>query len=114
MPHDTLELSDEQREQVREMLAKFSTKKSTQAADAGIAKQGPDPARPRPSGIRSTVGSTVEWHELTPKTRRYTFVRDTRALFVPFILDSIRTSTHEIRQMVEVHRTRPSPRKMTR
>ena len=100
MPHETLELSDEQREQVREMLAKFSTKKSTQVQMQALqnqdqTQQDPDPLESAP------VGTTVEWHELTPKTRRYTFVRDTRALFVPFILDSIRTSKHEIRQMVE-------------
>jgi hypothetical protein len=98
MSQETLELTDEQREQVREMLAKFSTKKSTQVQTLhaqDCTQQDPDPLETAPPG------STVEWHELTPKTRRYTFVRDTRALFVPYILDGIRTSKNEIRQLVE-------------
>ena len=100
MSQDTLELSDEQREQVREMLAKFSTKKSTQTRMQTLQHQ--DRVQQDPDPLESAApGATVEWHELTPKTRRYTFVRDTRALFVPYILDGIRTSAHEIRQMVE-------------
>jgi hypothetical protein len=98
MSHESLELTDEQREQVREMLAKFSTKKSTQVQTL----QTRDWTQPDPDPLETAPpGSTVEWHELTPKTRRYTFVRDTRALFVPYILDGIRTSKNEIRQLVE-------------
>ena len=100
MSHETLELSEDQREEVRQMLSKFSTKKTTQTQMQTL--QNKDQTQQDPDPLESAApGSTVEWHELTPKTRRYTFVRDTRALFVPYILDSIRTSTHEIRQMVE-------------
>lgn len=98
MSDETLELSDEQREEVRQMLSKFANKKSSQAPTSqqqNGSRQDPDPLESAPPG------STVEWHELTPKTRRYTFVRDTRAMFVPYILDGLRTSKEEIRQLVE-------------
>lgn len=98
MSDETLELSDEQREEVRQMLSKFANKKSSQAPTSqqqNGTRQDPDPLESAPPG------STVEWHELTPKTRRYTFVRDTRAMFVPYILDGLRTSKEEIRQLVE-------------
>lgn len=98
MSDETLELSDEQREEVRQMLSKFANKKSSQAPTSqqqNGTRQDPDPLESAPPG------STVEWQELTPKTRRYTFVRDTRAMFVPYILDGLRTSKEEIRQLVE-------------
>lgn len=100
MADDILELSDEQREEVRRLLSKYSNQKSSQ--DQCPTSQQRDLSREDPDPLESAQpGSTVEWHELTPKTRRYTFVRDTRAMFVPYILDSIRTSKEEIRQMVE-------------
>ena len=37
----------------------------------------------------SEPGTRISWNDLTPKTRRYTFVRETRAIFVPYILDKI-------------------------
>lgn len=100
MSDQILELSDEQREEVRQMLSKFSNKKSSQLQrqtlqHADTLQTNLDPLESAPPG------STVEWHELTPKTRRYTFVRETRALFVPYILDGTRTSKNEIRQLVE-------------
>ncbi len=100
MSDQILELSDDQREEVRQMLSKFSNKKSSQLQrqtlqHQDLLQQNPDPLETAPPG------STVEWHELTPKTRRYTFVRDTRALFVPYILDQIRTSQTELARLVE-------------
>ena len=47
------------------------------------------------------AGDTVEWHELTAKTRRYSFVRETRATFVPYILDKIRLSMKELKLLIE-------------
>lgn len=100
MSRETLELTEEQREEVRKMLSKFSTKKTTQEQMQALQSQ--DQTQTDPDPLESAPpGSTVEWHELTPKTRRYTFVRDTRALFVPYILDSIQTSKQDIKQMVE-------------
>ena len=100
MSDDILELTDEQREEVRQMLSKYANQKSSQVPNQTPQQQ--DLSREDPDPLESArPGSTVEWHELTPKTRRYTFVRDTRAMFVPYILDGLRTSKEEIRQMVE-------------
>ena len=90
-----LELSDEQREEVRLMLAKFGNKKakqkqikSQQAQEQTIAD--PDPLE------EAKPGETVEWTELNAKTRRYAFVRESRALFAPFIIDKIPLTTEEL------------------
>lgn len=90
-----LELSDEQREEVRQMLAKFGNKKAKQKE---IKKQqaqeqkivDPDPLED------AKPGETVEWTELNAKTRRYAFVRETRALFAPFIIDKIPLTIEEL------------------
>lgn len=84
-----LELSDDQRENVRALLSKFSGKKSSEKKQKNIREQDqkisldPDPLEESPPG------STIEWEELTPKTRRYAFVRETYVRFVPYILDKI-------------------------
>lgn len=84
-----LELSDEQRENVRALLSKFSGKKTTEKKRKQIQEQDkkisddPDPLE------ESTPGTTIEWDELTPKTRRYAFVRETYVMLVPYILDKI-------------------------
>lgn len=90
-----LELSDEQREEVRLMLEKFGTKKTNQKKQKHAQQKDqrvidPDPLETSPAG------TTVEWHELTPKTRRYTAVRESRALFVPLILDKIVITLDEL------------------
>lgn len=94
-----LELSDEQREDVRKMLEKFGTKKKKQASQK-LAQQN-DTRRVDPDPLESSpTGSTIEWHELTPKTRRYQFVRESRALFVPYILDKVLLSEEKLEVMV--------------
>ena len=94
-----LELSDTQREEVRLMLEKYSGKKTTQHVQQQIQaddrQHDPDPletARP---------GETIEWSELTSKTRRYSFVRETRALFVPLILDQIQIDMDHLNELIE-------------
>ena len=84
-----LELSDKDREDVRALLSKFSGKKTTEKKRKRIQEQDkkvsldPDPLE------ESTPGTTIEWDELTPKTRRYAFVRETYVRLVPYILDKI-------------------------
>jgi hypothetical protein len=90
-----LELTDEQRENVRKMLEKFGAKKDKQSKQAKSQqldqhKVDPDPLESSPPG------STIEWHELTPKTRRYAFVKETRAHFVPYILDKLPMTETEL------------------
>ena len=95
-----LELSDEQREEVRQMLSKFGNKKAKQKEakqqqQQDICEIDPDPLELSPPG------STIEWAELTPKTRRYSFVRETRARFVPYILDMVPISTEELNVLIK-------------
>jgi len=95
-----LELSDQQREEVRLMLEKYSGKKTKQTVQQKIQSddlkiEDPDPLE------TAKPGETVEWSELTPKTRRYTFVRETRALFAPLIMDQIQISTEYLNELIE-------------
>lgn len=94
-----LELSDEQREEVRLMLEKFGAKKDKQKKQKQAQQMNQRTVDPDPIET-SPTGSTIEWHELTPKTRRYTFVRETRGLFVPLILDKITITLDELNEMV--------------
>jgi len=96
-----LELSDKQREEVRQMLATFGAKKDKQKeiqqqqrADQRLID--PDPLEESPSG------STIEWTELTAKTRRYPIVRETRATFTPYIIDRIPLSLAELNRHIEL------------
>jgi hypothetical protein len=83
-----LDLSDEQREEVRKMLEKFSGKKEKQKKQNSALKK--DNLLLEPDPLESAApGETVEWSDLTPKTRRYPFVRETRGIFAPLILDKI-------------------------
>ena len=91
-----LELSDEQREEVRQMLSKFGNKKTKQKEAKQQQQQDINEIDPDPLEL-SPPGSTIEWAELTPKTRRYSFVRETRARFVPYILDMVPISTKELK-----------------
>ena len=95
-----LELSDHQREEVRLMLEKYSGKKTKQTVQQKIQSddlkiEDPDPLE------TAKPGETVEWSELTPKTRRYSFVRETRALFAPLIMDQIQISTEYLNELIE-------------
>ena len=86
MSGENLELSIEQQAEVRAMLTMFADAKSVQLnkrkqhdfteIDIDIIQE-------------SEPGARISWNDLTPKTRRYTFVRESRATFVPYILDKI-------------------------
>tara|TARA_B100001059_G_scaffold147213_1_gene147090 strand:- start:990 stop:1439 length:450 start_codon:yes stop_codon:yes gene_type:complete len=95
-----LELSDEQREEVRLMLEKFGAKKEKQQQQSQAQRKDQRVVDPDPLET-SPPGSTVEWHELTAKTRRYTAVRESRALFVPLILDNIVITMDELNAKVK-------------
>jgi hypothetical protein len=95
-----LELSDEQREEVRQMLSKFGNKKAKQKEAKQQQQQDISEIDPDPLEL-SPPGSTIEWAELTPKTRRYSFVRETRARFVPYILDMVPISTEELNVLIK-------------
>ena len=100
MSEAQLELNDKQREEVRMMLEKYSGKKQqqqqqTKVAAEDIQKLDPDPLE------SANPGETVTWEELTPKTRRYAFVRETRAIFAPLIFDKISISKEELVEFVK-------------
>lgn len=95
----SLELSDEQREEVRAMLEKYSGKKKKQQQQQTLQNKHQMAIDPDPLEL-AKPGETVEWSSLTPKTRRYAFVKETRALFVPRILDKILVTKEEIELFV--------------
>lgn len=83
-----LELTDDQREEVRSLLSKFGGKKTKEKKRRQIREQEAKKSDPDPLE-ESPPGTTIEWDQLTPKTRRYAFVRETYVMFVPYILDQI-------------------------
>ena len=95
-----LELSDEQREEVRKMLEQFGAKKDNQKKQKQAQQKDQRVVDSDPLET-SPPGTTIEWHELTPKTRRYTAVRESRALFVPLILDKIVVSLDELNARID-------------
>lgn len=100
MAEANLELSDEQREEVRQMLSQFSSKKSSVTQQANLQREDSFSNDPDPLEL-AEAGASIDWTELTAKTRRYTFVRETRAVFVPYILDSLRITLEELTHKVE-------------
>lgn len=99
MQQAQLELSDDQREEVRKMLEKYSGKKQKQKKQKQIQKEDEKKIDPDPLET-AKPGETVTWTQLTPKTRRYAFVRETRALFAPLIIDKISITMDELNEMV--------------
>lgn len=99
MQNDQLELSDTQREEVRQMLEKYSGKKQKQSKQKQIQQDDIQKLDPDPLEL-AKPGETVTWQQLTSKTRRYAFVRETRALFAPLIMDKITIATEELNEMI--------------
>ena len=95
-----LELSDEQREDVRKLLSTFSNKKAEDAKQQNRQRRDAVQLDPDPLEV-AKAGEMVEWQELTAKTRRYSFVRETRATFVPYILDKVRLSMKKLMSLIE-------------
>ena len=95
-----LELTDEQREEVRAMLAKYSNKKQEEKRVTQIQTKVANESDPDPLEL-AKPGETIEWHQLTAKTRRYSFVRETTSLFLPLILDKIPISLEQLKQWTD-------------
>tara|TARA_B100000795_G_scaffold14560_1_gene9903 strand:+ start:356 stop:796 length:441 start_codon:yes stop_codon:yes gene_type:complete len=87
MSEETLQLTVEEQAEVRALLKSF-------AVGTDVTKSG---GSQRQSWLEVDIdvideaepGTMVPWLQLTPKTRRYTIVRETRAVFAPYILDKI-------------------------
>jgi hypothetical protein len=94
-----LELSDEQREEVRKMLEKYSGKKTKQQQQQDIQQDDKIQIDPDPLEL-AKPGETVSIDQLTPKTRRYAFVKETRAQFAPRILDKILVTKEELEDII--------------
>jgi hypothetical protein len=98
MSEENLELSIDQQAEVRAMLSMYADAKSVQLnkrkqhdfteIDIDIIQE-------------SEPGTRISWNDLTPKTRRYTFVRETRAIFVPYILDKVPITLEKITLLCE-------------
>ena len=94
-----LELSDKQREEVRKMLEKYSGKKTKQQQQQDLQQDDSIKVDPDPLEL-AKPGETVDWTQLTPKTRRYAFVKETRSQFVPRILDQIPITKRELERII--------------
>ena len=99
MSEENLELSAEQQSEIRDLLGTFAKSKTSNRQtknskhfseiDIDIIEE----AEP---------GTMVHWNELTAKTRRYTFVRETRATFAPYILDRIPIELETLSDLCEL------------
>jgi len=99
MSEENLELTAEQQSEIRELLGTFAKSKTSNRQtknskhfseiDIDILEE----AEP---------GTMVHWNELTAKTRRYTFVRETRATFAPYILDRIPIDLETLSDLCEL------------
>ena len=80
-------LTDEQRENVRKMLARFggqldegpTEEKKEEEVNEVVAKAQDD------LFLGSVSGTTIEWHDLTPGTKKYPFVREVCCQFEGWI-----------------------------
>jgi hypothetical protein len=95
-----LELSDEQREEVRRMLSQFSNQKAKKKNQQAAQKRDHEAPDIDPLEV-AKPGTTIEWTELTPKTRRYTFVRETRAFFAPLMYDKVAVTKEELHSIID-------------
>ena len=99
MSEENLELTAEQQSEIRDLLGTFAKSKTSNRQtknskhfseiDIDILEE----AEP---------GTMVHWNELTAKTRRYTFVRETRATFAPYILDRIPIDLETLSDLCEL------------
>ena len=69
-------LNDDQRENVRKILTKYSNQKQEEHEDKKIQDD---------LFMGAVSGTTVEWHELTPGTIQYPFVREVCCHFESYI-----------------------------
>ncbi len=80
-------LTDEQRESVRQMLARFGgqiddapkAEESKKEENTVVAKAQED------LFLGSVSGTTIEWHDLTPGTKKYPFVREVCCQFEAYV-----------------------------
>lgn len=76
-------LTDEQRENVRKILAKFGGQIDTQ--DEEVVEETVVNKVQDDLFMGSVPGTTVEWHALTPGTKKYSFIREVCCQFEGFI-----------------------------
>tara|TARA_B100001248_G_scaffold261296_1_gene252015 strand:+ start:8963 stop:9427 length:465 start_codon:yes stop_codon:yes gene_type:complete len=77
-------LTDAQRENVRKMLAKFGGQLEEENKEEEINEVSSNKAQDDLfMGVES--GTTIEWHSLTPGTKKYSFVREVCCQFEGFI-----------------------------
>jgi len=98
MSEENLELTIDQEAEVRAMLTMYADAKSVllnKRKQHDITEIDIDIIQ------ESEPGTRISWNDLTPKTRRYTFVRETRAIFVPYILDRVPITLGKITLLCE-------------
>ena len=95
-------LTDEQRENVRKMLARFGgqldddkpkEEEDKKEENTVVAKAQED------LFLGSVSGTTIEWHDLTPGTKKYPFVREVCCQFESYIRSSSEITPPEFERM---------------
>ena len=107
-----LELTDDQREDVRKLLSQYAPKPLTKPSKRrktletfGTTENIPKSKPTEPFATAADpfmdlpTGSTIDIKDLTPKTRRYGLVRQCFNMFIPLILDQIEITREEIVQL---------------
>ncbi len=97
-------LTEEQRENVRKMLARFggqldedkkdSTDKKEEKEENTVAAKAQEDLF-----LGSVAGTTIEWHDLTPGTKKYPFVREVCAQFEGYIRTAAEVTPQEFERM---------------
>ena len=81
-------LTDAQRENVRKMLARFGGQIDEKDDKAPVEQEEVNEVQNKTQedlfmGVVS--GTTIEWHDLTPESKKYSFVREICCQFEPYI-----------------------------
>jgi len=96
-------LTDEQRENVRKMLARFGgqldddkpkEEESNKKEENTVAAKAQEDLF-----LGSVSGTTIEWHDLTPGTKKYPFVREVCCQFEAYIRSKAEITPGEFERM---------------
>lgn len=104
----TIALTDEQRENVRKMLARFGGQIDEEKEDNNINKRKREEEEEADEVVvkaqddlflGTVAGTTIEWHDLTPGCKKYPFVREVCAQFEPSIRAKTEISPDKFKTM---------------
>jgi hypothetical protein len=101
----SVSLTDEQRENVRKMLARFGGQidddKKEEAVDSAVGEESNEVQAKAQDDLflGTAAGTTIEWHDLTPGCKKYPFVREVCCQFEPWIRAKKEITPHKFSYM---------------